>query len=116
MATIAVRLDSKSEAVLEKLVRDTGHTKSELVREALTDLSRRTGKRPGVRPYDLMKDGIGISQSGGRNLSENTGDRFYEMLVQDHKREVRSEKKSARRSARKKTRPQKKKNSHSRQS
>lgn len=92
MAVLAVRLDSQSEAVLEKLVRETGHTKSELVREALTDFSRRkSGVKSGRRPYDLMKDGIGIWRSGGLNLSENTGDRFYEMLVADHERETRGE-------------------------
>ena len=97
MTVLAVRLDSESEALLEELVRETGHTKSELVREALTDLSRRKSrKKPGVRPYDLMKEGIGIWRSGGLNLSERTGDKFYEMLVEDRKRKEREQAKGDR--------------------
>ncbi|MGO9449908.1 MAG: ribbon-helix-helix protein, CopG family [Candidatus Binataceae bacterium] len=84
MGTIAVRLNSDSEAILKRLVRETGRTESELVRAALTDfLRRKSGKKVAVRPYDLMKDGIGCWSSGGPNLSERTGEKFTQMLLQE---------------------------------
>ena len=93
MATIAVRLDSESEATLNRLVRETGQTKSQLVRSALTSYSERDGrKKATIRPYDLMKDGIGIWRSGGLNLSKRTSDTFYEMLVEDRKRKQQTRK------------------------
>ena len=87
MATIAVRLDPESEEALTRVARETGQTKSEIVREALIQLPRRKSrKKVAVRPYDLMKSAIGCWNSGGLNLSERTGDKFYEMLVEDRKR------------------------------
>lgn len=87
MATIAVRLDRQSEEALNRLARETGQTKSEIVRKALIQLpKRKSRKKAAVRPYDLMKKGIGCFNSGGLRLSERTGDRFYELLVADRKR------------------------------
>lgn len=86
MATIAVRLDPESEEALNRVARETGQTKSEIVREALLQLPKRKARRKVVRPYDLMKNGIGCFNSGGLRLSERTGDKFYELLVADRKR------------------------------
>jgi hypothetical protein len=87
MATIAVRLDRESEEALNRVARETGQTKSEIVREALIELQKRKPRKKAViRPYDLMKKAIGCFNSGGLRLSERTGDKFYELPVADRKR------------------------------
>jgi hypothetical protein len=87
MGTIRVRLDPESEQALNRLVRETGKTKSEIVREALTRLPRkRSSKKAAVRPYDLMKSGIGCVSSGDLNPSQRAGDKFYEILAEKKKR------------------------------
>jgi len=87
MAIIAVRLDPESEEALNRVARETGQTKSEIVREALIQLPRRKlRKQAAVRPYDLMKKGIGVCHSGRLRRPERVGDKFYEQLVADRKR------------------------------
>ena len=101
MGTLAVRLDSECEALLKRLVRATGRTKSRVVREALLDYSRRhAGARTDVTPYELMKDGIGIWSSGAGGLSERTGEKFTEMLLEDKRARDSRRRGTARRASR----------------
>jgi hypothetical protein len=87
----SVRLDSKTERLVKRLSRLRGVTKSDVLREAITVLSRQEeSSRKTGRPYDAMKHLIGIADSGGQRLSENTGEKFYQMLVKDRARERRS--------------------------
>lgn len=98
---MAVRLDTECEAILKRLVRQTGHTKSKLVREALADYARRKSSETGeVRPYELMKDGIGIWDSGIGNLSERTGEKFTQMLLQEKRARDTRGRRTARRTRR----------------
>jgi len=82
MAIMTLRIDSQLAATIERLAREEGTTKSGLLREAVAVLEhrRRRRKRAEVRPYDLMKKGIGCWISGPSNLSVDTSRKVGEML------------------------------------
>jgi Arc/MetJ-type ribon-helix-helix transcriptional regulator len=85
--TLSVRLDSKTESLVNRLAKNRRQSKSEVIRDAIGVLAER--EKAGVarkRPYDLVKHLIGCVKGGPRNLSTRTGDRFYEMLVEDRKK------------------------------
>ena len=87
---LSVRLDAKTERLVNRLARTRGQTKSEVIREAIVDLAQRDviGKE-GRRPYDAVAHLIGCVDSGGAKLSEKTGERFI-ALVRDKARARRS--------------------------
>ena len=82
--SLSVRLDNKTETLVNRLARTRRQTKSEVIRDAVGVLAAR-GKRSQTkrRPYDLVKHLIGCIDSGGAKLSENTGERFSKMLQED---------------------------------
>ena len=83
MAALNIRIDPQTAAFLERVARERGLTKSEVVRQALATL-REQDKRPsGKTPYELMAHLIGSGDSGGMNLSERTGERFAQMLQEN---------------------------------
>ncbi len=76
----SVRLDAKTERVLERLARQRRMTKSAVIREAIhivADKEERTGS---ASPYEAVKDLIGCVSGGPPDLSERTGERFREIL------------------------------------
>lgn len=89
MGVISIRLDAETSASLERAARESGQTKSEVVRDALSYRlrKRKNGRRAATSEsfYDRIKDLIGSCRSGGLNLSERTGDKFYEMLIEDRR-------------------------------
>jgi hypothetical protein len=87
MSELNVRIDPEMAALLERLARQSGRTKSEVVREALEILRERgTPVKP---PAETMAGLIGCWDSGGARLSERTGERFAR-LVQEGKHAQRS--------------------------
>jgi hypothetical protein len=81
MGTLTVILDPETEAILKRLARQSGNTKSEVVRKALLSLHKRQSRRTGqLRPFDLVEDVIGCWDSGGLGLSQRTGERFAKLL------------------------------------
>jgi hypothetical protein len=80
---ITVRTDPRTEAMVERLARRKGQTKSQIVREALKLLlERENGSQDSIRPYDRVKHLIGcVSSGGGARLSEDTGRKFRELLL-----------------------------------
>jgi hypothetical protein len=74
---MSVRLDEETEALIRRLARTAGRTKSWVVREAVTEYAaqRELSTR---RPYEAFAPFIGIISSGRGTLSENTGERFAE--------------------------------------
>lgn len=83
MAALNIRIDAQTAAFLERVARERGLTKSEVVRQALATL-RAQDKRPSRKtPYELMAHLIGSGDSGGMNLSERTGERFAQMLQEN---------------------------------
>lgn len=79
--TLSVRLDPGTEKLVERLARQRGQTKSEVIRDALRNLAEPDKGADGKkRPYDLVAHLIGCVDSGGANLSERTGEKFAKLL------------------------------------
>ena len=79
MGALNVRIDPKTAAYLERIARETGRTKSEVVRHALEAL-REQGTSTAVPPAETIAHLIGCWDSGGMRLSERTGERFAQLL------------------------------------
>jgi predicted DNA-binding protein len=67
---LSVKLPARLAAELDALARESGSTKSDLMREALEKLvSERRNRPPSF--YDLAKDACGIIKDGPEDLSTN---------------------------------------------
>jgi len=84
MGALNLRVDAGTAAFLERVARQTGRTKSEVVREALEALRKEETQPKAVSPAETMAHLIGCWDSGGMKLSERTGDRFA-LLLQESK-------------------------------
>jgi Arc/MetJ-type ribon-helix-helix transcriptional regulator len=76
MAT--VRLDVSTEAALKRLTARRGQTKSEVIRDAIARLADEEGEQ--LSAYQWLQPFIGVIDSGGKQLSTDTGRRFRELL------------------------------------
>lgn len=76
MAT--VRLDTATEATLKRLATRRGQTKSEVIRDAIARLG--DDEPADDSAYQRLRAYAGIVDSGGRQLSSETGRRFRELL------------------------------------
>ena len=76
MAT--VRLDIKTETALKRLVVRRGQTRSEVIREAITRLAAEEEEPRSA--YQRLQPFVGIVDSGGKQLSTETGKRFRDLL------------------------------------
>lgn len=74
----SVRLDAESEAELKSLAARRGQTQSEVIRDAIALLAEEEGEHESA--YDRLRPFIGIFDSGGLQLSTNTGQRLREIL------------------------------------
>lgn len=82
--TLSVRLDERTESLINRLARKRQQTKSAVIRDAIGALAaQERGAGAKKRPYDLVKHLIGCADSGGANLAENTGEKFTKMLQED---------------------------------
>jgi len=81
---LSVRLDPKTESAVKRLARQGNQTRSAVVREAIAAFDRdRAATAAGqVRPWDVIRHLIGVADSGGNRLSEDTGERFRTLLRQ----------------------------------
>jgi Arc/MetJ-type ribon-helix-helix transcriptional regulator len=82
MAT--VRLDVTTEATLKRLSAQRGQTQSEVIRDAIARLAEEEGER--LSAYQRLQPFIGIADSGGQQLSHDTGKRLREFLVEKRER------------------------------
>lgn len=78
---VSVRLDAGTEALIARLARRRGRTKSEVIREALMVLAREE-RRALASPtaYEAMAPALGCARGGPKRLSERTGERFARAL------------------------------------
>jgi hypothetical protein len=84
MSTLTVRLDARTASTVDRVAAQTGKTKSEIARAAITEYVEKVGKKTqSERPYDKVADLIGIWDSGGMQLSTRTGEKFTEMLLRE---------------------------------
>jgi Arc/MetJ-type ribon-helix-helix transcriptional regulator len=89
---INVRVDTKTEARVEQVARRRGQSKSQVVRDALRlFLEHENGAQMHATAYDKLEHLIGCWDSGGMNLSQNTGEKFAELLRQKKTRARRSD-------------------------
>jgi hypothetical protein len=70
----SVRLDPATEALLQRLARVAGRSKSWVVREALAAYAARAAHA--TNAYELVAPFIGAGGTGLTDASERTGDRF----------------------------------------
>ena len=80
MSALNLRVDARTAAFLERVARQSGRTKSEIVREALEAFRKEETRSKAVVPSETMAHLIGCWDSGGMKLSERTGDRFARLL------------------------------------
>ncbi len=83
----SVRLDRKTERLVERLATEKGLTKSEVIRKAIaTAAEREAQKERSIRPYDALRHLIGSVRGGPTELSSSTGKRFRQLLDQTRAR------------------------------
>lgn len=77
----SVRLDPETEALLRRLARSRGRTKSEIIREALHRMA--AGSAEAAEPatlYNAIEDLIGIADDGPEDLAGRHKQRFREKI------------------------------------
>ena len=81
MAT-SVRMDLETERLLDRLAREHGVSKSQVIRDAVR-LAAGKARSPGraARPYDAFREVIGSVKGGPPDLSERTGESFRRLLA-----------------------------------
>jgi hypothetical protein len=80
MAALNVRVDPQTAALVERVARESGLTKSEVVRRALATLRENGARAAAATPSEAMAHLIGSGDSGGMRLSERTGEQFARLL------------------------------------
>jgi hypothetical protein len=75
---ISVRVSDKTRREVARLARASRRTESAVVRDAIEEYVERA---PPVRPYDALRDVIGMVEGGPTDLSERTGEKFRALLV-----------------------------------
>lgn len=82
--TLSVRLDERTESLINRLARKRQQTKSEVIRDAIGALAaQERGAGVKKRPYDLVAHLIGCVDTGGAKLSEKTGEKFSKLLQEN---------------------------------
>jgi hypothetical protein len=80
---LSVRLDAKTESLIDRLARKRRQTKSEVIRDAIGALAKQEEKGAGTkRPYDLVAHLIGCVKGGPKDLSVRSGEKFHKMLIE----------------------------------
>lgn len=74
----SVRLDPHTEAVIERLARQSGKSRSSVVREAVAHYA--AGEDTRTTAYERLEPLIGVVHSGRTDLSQQTGRRFTDLL------------------------------------
>ena len=83
----SVRLDPKTESLVNRLARRRGQTKSEVIREALLALARsEEDVKPRATAYEALGHLIGCVKGGPKDLSERTGEKFHALLLERKRR------------------------------
>jgi hypothetical protein len=75
---ISVRVSDSTGREVARLARTRGRTESAVVREAIEEY---VGRAPAPRPYDALRDAIGMVEDGPTDLSVRTGEKFRAILV-----------------------------------
>ena len=78
----SVRLDPKSEAIVRRIARISGRTKSEVIREAIAGLANEatSGPQRSQSAFDTVADLIGVARGGPRDLARRADEAFHVAL------------------------------------
>jgi Arc/MetJ-type ribon-helix-helix transcriptional regulator len=79
---MSVRLDPKTEQAVKRLARRRRQTRSAVVREAIAALERDEAARASEppTPWESLRHLVGVVDSGGDRLSEDTGGKLRALL------------------------------------
>lgn len=82
----SLRLDSDTEARIRRLIRATGRSKADVVREAVTRYAAECDRTPdpGESAYDRLKPYLGVASTGA-NYSVDTHKKYRELLRRKHR-------------------------------
>lgn len=75
---MSVRLDQQTEALIQRMARNAGRSKSWVVREAVAAYASAPARRR--IPYEVLEPFIGSGETGLTSLSERTGERFSDLV------------------------------------
>lgn len=85
---LSARLDSKTEALVARMARRRGQTKSQVIRDAIRVLADFQEERKGpLPPYEAIAHLIGCARGGPPDLSERTGEKFRQMVRKQRRSE-----------------------------
>ncbi|BCA56427.1 hypothetical protein W02_35670 [Nitrospira sp. KM1] len=83
---LTVRVDVKTERLIQRLARKRGRTKSEVIRDAIGVFAKQVeAQDERERPYEKARDLIGSVHGGPSDLSSHTGKTFRLMLSNSHR-------------------------------
>ena len=100
MATFSIRLDDKIASDLGRVAAQTGQTKAEVVSEALASYVKKVEAEYAAKtPYESVKHLIGSLDSGGMQLSTDTGKKVAQMLLEERDARRRADRRRATRRA-----------------
>lgn len=77
---LSVRLDKKTESLLEETASVLKTSKAEVIKNSLSDYCSRILTERRIRPYELIKDLLGRGGSGKGDLSERSEEILRERL------------------------------------
>ena len=75
---MSVRLDGKTEALIRRMARAAGRSKSWVVREAVAFYG--TTAPRGRAPFEALAPFVGVGGTGETDLSERTGERLTDLV------------------------------------
>jgi Ribbon-helix-helix protein, copG family len=83
----SVRLDAKTESLVDRLARRKGQSKSRVIRDAILEYAKmEAAVREPESAYEALKPWIGCVTGGPRDLSARTGEKFARMLRERKRR------------------------------
>jgi len=83
---ITVRLDPDTRRKLDKLTRAHRLSRSEIVRRAIHSMAKESPGKEEINVYQRIKDLVGSVDGLPPDLSERTGDKFYKIVLEKHRR------------------------------
>jgi hypothetical protein len=85
----SVRMDHETEKLLDRLAREAGSSKSEVIRSAVRLAAKQPKRSPrSGRPYDLLRGIVGSVKGGPSDLSERTGEGLRRVLASRRHRQA----------------------------
>ena len=79
---ISVRVDPKTQRLIERLARTRRQTKSDVIRDAIGAFAHKTSDQATAgSPYESVRDLVGCVKGGPANLSVRTGEQFRRLIA-----------------------------------